>query len=79
MSWSYFTMNVRTRSEHHMASLTRTAPKLVRRLKAALICGTVEEVASNTYLEERKTERGVSTVFRSQKGSFFTWKGNLFL
>ena len=79
MSWSYFTMNVRTRSEHHMASLTRTAPKLVRRLKAALICGTVEEVASNTYLEERKTERGVSTVFRSLKGSFFTWKGNLFL
>lgn len=70
-------MNVRNRSECHMASVTRTAPKPVRSLKAALIRGAAEEVARDTYLEERKSERGMSTVFKSLKGSFSMWKGNL--
>ena len=45
-----------------MESVRRRASKLVRGLKAALICGTVEEVARDIYLEERKTERGMATV-----------------
>lgn len=60
-----------------MESVRRRASKLVRGLKAALICGTVEEVARDTYLQERKTERGMATVFKSLKSSFSTWRRNL--